>query len=104
MPGENRSPGWPPEVLTIKASVLIQHGHESQARPPSVRSGYACTRLPLGRFGEPADYADVILFLASDQSRFVTGQTIAVDGGTLAAGGWYRRAQGRGWTVLPDSP
>lgn len=60
--------------------------------------------IPLGRFGEPADYADVILFLASDQSRFVTGQTIAVDGGTLAAGGWYRRAQGRGWTVLPDSP
>lgn len=60
--------------------------------------------IPLGRFGQPADYADVALFLASDQSRFVTGTTIPVDGGTLAAGGWYGRAGGRGWTVLPDAP
>jgi NAD(P)-dependent dehydrogenase (short-subunit alcohol dehydrogenase family) len=60
--------------------------------------------IPLGRFGQPADYADVVLFLASDQSRFVTGQSIGVDGGTAAAGGWYRRASGRGWTVLPDTP
>ena len=60
--------------------------------------------VPLGRFGEPEDYADVILFLASDLSRFVTGTVIPVDGGTLAASGWYRRADGRGWTNLPDSP
>jgi 2-hydroxycyclohexanecarboxyl-CoA dehydrogenase len=60
--------------------------------------------IPLGRFGQPDDYAQVALFLASDQSRFVTGQTIAVDGGTLAASGWYRRASGKGWTNLPDRP
>jgi 2-hydroxycyclohexanecarboxyl-CoA dehydrogenase len=60
--------------------------------------------VPLGRFGEPEDYADVILFLASDLSRFVTGTVIPVDGGTLAAAGWYRRADGRGWTNLPDQP
>jgi NAD(P)-dependent dehydrogenase (short-subunit alcohol dehydrogenase family) len=60
--------------------------------------------VPLGRFGHVDDYAEVVLFLASDQSRFVTGQTIAVDGGTLAASGWYRRASGKGWTNLPDSP
>lgn len=60
--------------------------------------------IPLGRFGAPADYADVVLFLASDLSRFVTGATIPVDGGTLAASGWYGRADGRGWTVLPDQP
>ncbi|MHB8662196.1 MAG: SDR family NAD(P)-dependent oxidoreductase [Acidimicrobiales bacterium] len=60
--------------------------------------------VPLGRFGEPDDYAQVVLFLASDQSRFVTGQTIPVDGGTLSAGGWYGRADGRGWTNMPDQP
>jgi NAD(P)-dependent dehydrogenase (short-subunit alcohol dehydrogenase family) len=60
--------------------------------------------VPLGRFGAPEDYAPVVLFLASDAARFVTGQTIPVDGGTLAASGWYRRADGRGWTNLPDSP
>lgn len=60
--------------------------------------------VPLGRFGQPEDYADVVVFLASDQSRFVTGQVIPVDGGTLAASGWYMRSHGRGWTNLPDSP
>lgn len=58
--------------------------------------------IPLGRFGQPEDYADVVVFLASNESRFVTGQTIAVDGGTLAASGWYGRADGKGWTNLPD--
>jgi NAD(P)-dependent dehydrogenase (short-subunit alcohol dehydrogenase family) len=60
--------------------------------------------VPLGRFGDVSDYADVVLFLASDQSRFVTGHTIPVDGGTLAASGWYRKASGNGWTNLPDAP
>jgi NAD(P)-dependent dehydrogenase (short-subunit alcohol dehydrogenase family) len=60
--------------------------------------------VPLGRFGDPEDYADVVLFLASDLSRFVTGHVIPVDGGTRAASGWYRRADGRGWTNLPDQP
>ena len=59
---------------------------------------------PLGHYGQPAEYADVVLFLASDLSRYVTGTTIPVDGGTLAAGGWYGRANGKGWTNMPNSP
>jgi 3-oxoacyl-[acyl-carrier protein] reductase len=39
--------------------------------------------VPLGRQGQPEDIAYVALFLASDLSRFVTGQTIVVDGGTI---------------------
>jgi 2-hydroxycyclohexanecarboxyl-CoA dehydrogenase len=60
--------------------------------------------IPLGRFGQPDDYAQVVLFLAGDGARYVTGCTIPVDGGTLAAAGWYGRADGRGWTNLPDRP
>ncbi len=41
----------------------------------------AATRVPLGRVGEPEDIADVILFLASDAARYVTGQVIVADGG-----------------------
>jgi NAD(P)-dependent dehydrogenase (short-subunit alcohol dehydrogenase family) len=37
--------------------------------------------LPLGRIGEPDDVADVITFLAGDRARWVTGQTLVVDGG-----------------------
>jgi 3-oxoacyl-[acyl-carrier protein] reductase len=38
-------------------------------------------RTPLGRLGEPEDIADVVGFLASDAARWVTGQSITVDGG-----------------------
>jgi len=42
------------------------------------------TRTALGRMAEPADIASVALFLASDASSYITGQTIIVDGGFLA--------------------
>jgi NAD(P)-dependent dehydrogenase (short-subunit alcohol dehydrogenase family) len=61
------------------------------------------TWVPVGRFGQPADVADVALFLASDLSRFVTGTTVHVDGGTLAAGGWFPTEEG-GWTNRPRTP
>lgn len=47
-------------------------------------------RPPLGHFGTPDDVAAAALFLAGDQSRFVTGTTVHVDGGNWAAGGWRR--------------
>jgi NAD(P)-dependent dehydrogenase (short-subunit alcohol dehydrogenase family) len=42
-------------------------------------------RLPLKRLGEPIDVANAALFLASDASSFITGETLAVDGGILVA-------------------
>ena len=64
--------------------------------------GLTRTWLPLGRFGRPDECAAVIDFLASDAASFVTGHTIPVDGGTLAASGWYAREDGKGWTNMPD--
>lgn len=62
--------------------------------------------VPVGRMGVPDDQARVILFLASDLSAFVTGHTIPTDGGTGAAGGWFRssRRAGREWTNRPLAP
>ena len=43
-------------------------------------------RIPLNRFAEPDDIAQVIAFLLSSRSRHITGQVLAVDGGTSALG------------------
>ena len=42
---------------------------------------------PLGRFGEPRDIADAVLFLASERAGWITGQTLSVNGG-YAIGPW----------------
>jgi NAD(P)-dependent dehydrogenase (short-subunit alcohol dehydrogenase family) len=51
-------------------------------------------KTPLPYAGNVEDVAAAALYLASDWSRFVTGTTIHVDGGNLAAGGWGRAADG----------
>jgi 3-oxoacyl-[acyl-carrier protein] reductase len=38
-------------------------------------------RIPLNRFAEPADVADAVLFLASKEAAYITGQTLVLDGG-----------------------
>ena len=40
--------------------------------------------IPLGRIAEPADVENPVMFLCSDASDFITGQTIMVDGGASA--------------------
>lgn len=50
--------------------------------PEKVKENYL-NNIPLGRFGTPDDVADVIGFLASDDSNYVTGQVINIDGGLV---------------------
>ncbi len=49
--------------------------------------------IPLDRYGTPEEVADVAAFLVSEESRYVTGQIIGVDGGFLAAGIMTERSQ-----------
>jgi NAD(P)-dependent dehydrogenase (short-subunit alcohol dehydrogenase family) len=53
-------------------------GEESQRAKESARE-----RIPMKRVGEPSEIADAILFLASDSSSYMTGESFAVDGGAL---------------------
>jgi 3-oxoacyl-[acyl-carrier protein] reductase len=69
------APGYTPE--TEQAAELIEPA--LFARP-----GYrekAISNIPLRRFGHSEDYEGVVVFLASEESDYITGQTISVDGG-----------------------
>jgi D-sorbitol dehydrogenase (acceptor) len=47
------------------------------------------SRIPLRFAGTPRDQAMAVLFLASDDARFITAQTLIVDGGEVGGGSWY---------------
>ncbi|MGH9024761.1 MAG: SDR family NAD(P)-dependent oxidoreductase [Acidimicrobiia bacterium] len=64
-------------------------------------SGEVPTNTPLPRAGHVDDVVGAALYLAGDLSRFVTGSTVHVDGGNVAAGGWYRRPDGTFATAGP---
>ncbi len=60
-------------------SEVSRHGGAS----PEYIEAFLCS-VPLGRLGEPREIANMVLFVASDQAEFVTGQHITVDGGYSA--------------------
>jgi len=65
----------------IRVNVLAPGPVETEAAvPPEVRQRYA-QMIALGRLGQPEDVSKVALFLASDLSAFISGETINVDGG-----------------------
>ena len=43
---------------------------------------------PLGRLGKPEEVGKLVVFLASDDSSFITGETIRIDGGVMAYMAW----------------
>ena len=56
-------------------------------------------RTPWPEVGDPDDVAAAVGWRASPMARFVTGSTVHVDGGTLAASGWKRPTDGGGWVL-----
>jgi 3-oxoacyl-[acyl-carrier protein] reductase len=60
---------------------------------PNGLSAAAGHMIPMGRAGHVDEMAGAAVFLASEMSSYITGQTIHVDGGTQAASGWYHNLQ-----------
>jgi 3-oxoacyl-[acyl-carrier protein] reductase len=54
---------------------------EMTAQLPQAAKDELSRQIPLGRHGQPADVAAVVLFLASGSAAYITGQVLQVDGG-----------------------
>jgi NAD(P)-dependent dehydrogenase (short-subunit alcohol dehydrogenase family) len=70
----------PGAINTRLYDAIFELLPEEQAR---AQKEAARKRIPMQRVGEPQEIADAVLYLASDASSYVTGQTFAVDGGAL---------------------
>jgi NAD(P)-dependent dehydrogenase (short-subunit alcohol dehydrogenase family) len=71
-------------VNAVNPGVVRTNLHRTGGMPEERYSAFlehSKTTHPLGRVGEPADVAHLIAFLASDSAGWITGETIAVDGG-----------------------
>jgi NAD(P)-dependent dehydrogenase (short-subunit alcohol dehydrogenase family) len=66
------------------APGVIETPMTAATRDDPARLQSFMTRIPMGRLGQPEDLVGPVIFLASDMSRYVTGVTLAVDGGFLA--------------------
>ena len=73
-----------PEGIRVNAisPAVVDTDMTHHLLTPEVRSR-VIARIPLGRLAEKDDVAGLALFLACDDSAFITGETIAVDGGFL---------------------
>jgi NAD(P)-dependent dehydrogenase (short-subunit alcohol dehydrogenase family) len=74
-------------VNALAPDITMTEGLASVA-PPGAQAGFGQV-IPMGRVGHVDEMAGAAVFLAGDLSSYVTGQTIHVDGGSQAAGGWY---------------
>ena len=77
---------WAKHGITVNAIApgYMDTNNTAALRADPVRSAEILGRIPMGRWGLPADLAGPVVFLASEASAYVTGHTLAVDGGWLA--------------------
>ncbi len=77
---------WAKYGITVNAIApgYMATNNTAPLRADPARSKEILARIPLGRWGMPADLAGPVVFLASDAASYVTGHVLAVDGGWLA--------------------
>jgi NAD(P)-dependent dehydrogenase (short-subunit alcohol dehydrogenase family) len=66
-------------AIDVPGDIIWQRISETGTRPEQIIAA-----LPVGRMGKPEELVAAVMFLCSDQARFITGHTLPVDGGFIA--------------------
>jgi NAD(P)-dependent dehydrogenase (short-subunit alcohol dehydrogenase family) len=88
-------------VNALAPDITLTEGM-MQVAPPGAQQRFGYT-VPMGRAGHVDEMARAAVFLASEMSSYITGQTIHVDGGTHAASGWYHHPETGDYSLGPTA-
>jgi 3-oxoacyl-[acyl-carrier protein] reductase len=86
-------------VNAIAPDMIPTPGDAGLVEDSGALSTDAWAATPWPEEGDPEDVAAAVIWLASPMSRFTTGSTVHVDGGTFAASGWKRPVDGGPWVL-----
>ncbi|MBB4393476.1 SDR family oxidoreductase [Bradyrhizobium sp. ERR14] len=75
----------PGRIATSRIRFLDETKAKKEGRSVDKVTEESVASIPLGRYGRPEEYADVVTFLASDRASYITGSVIRVDGGLIAS-------------------
>lgn len=73
----------PGRIATPRITFLDQQKAAREGREVSAVEAESCAAIPLGRYGRPEEYGNVVAFLASEHAGYVTGSITRVDGGLI---------------------
>lgn len=75
----------PGRIATGRIQFLDEAKAKREGRSAEEIAAESTATIPLGRYGRPEEYADVVAFLASERAAYLTGSVIRVDGGLIAS-------------------
>lgn len=73
----------PGRIATKRIRFLDEEKAKREGRKVEEVEAESTGTIPLGRYGQPEEYADAVIFLASTQASYITGTTLRVDGGLI---------------------
>jgi 3-oxoacyl-[acyl-carrier protein] reductase len=73
----------PGRIATGRIVSLDSAKAEREGRQVEDVAAESVSRIPVGRYGDPAEYGDVVAFLASERASYITGSVTRVDGGMI---------------------
>lgn len=73
----------PGRIQTERTTFLDQSKAAREGKTPAEVQEQSQAAIPVGRYGRPQEYGDVVAFLASQQASYITGSMIRVDGGAI---------------------